>query len=383
MKIKAPVVVKQQSSITKHAKVLGFLLLCVLGVFPLMMNRSKASSTTTASASSEKAPLLERVAPMPLERTELLGVDVLMQRPAAQYPPQGIFFVGHGCSHSHTDFWPSTPDVCPECLGLPEDSAIVDMALHEFHFVVVAFSSANRDSKCWAVSEGERVGNVLGKVQELLHSEKKDGPRIPIIAFGASSGGKLVGGTLVEAVERTEAKKLDAFISQISAPEPRTHRRQDQHALPVAVYITMNRDTRTDQQAEEIVASLKEENHFARHFRVDSLPVTESFFSDRITTINLEQSTTMVNALEEATFLDSTTKQLRQDPRQSNWRDVLRPHAGTSDHLVADESPISEVMNVAWGMHEMTRDGVREAIQYIMLKLKEDKGEATQRRLRK
>ena len=374
MKIKAPVVMKQ-SFLAKNAKTFGFLLISVLGIFPFMMRRGHG---TTGSNNSTSTPL-ERAPPMPLERTDILGVNVLMQRPAQQYAPQGIFFVGHGCSHSHTDFWPANPEVCPECLGLPEDAAIVEMALHEFHFVVVAFSSVNRDSKCWALSEGERVGNVLGKVQELLHGENTKGPRIPIIAFGASSGGKLVGGSLVEAVERTEAKKLDAFISQISAPEPRTHRKQDQHELPIAVYITMNRDKRTEQQAEEIVRSLKEEKHYARHLRVDSLPITESFFSDRITTITLEQSTAMVKALEQAHYLDPQTKQLVGDPRETKWRDVLRPHAPASDTFVADESPISEVMNVAWAEHEMTRDGVEEAIQYILLKLKADK---KQRRLR-
>jgi hypothetical protein len=34
--------------------------------------------------------------------------------------------------------------------------------------------------------------------------------------------------------------------------------------------------------------------------------------------------------------------------------------------MVADESALSEVLNVAWGMHEMSRDSVQESLEFIL-----------------
>jgi hypothetical protein len=53
---------------------------------------------------------------------------------------------------------------------------------------------------------------------------------------------------------------------------------------------------------------------------------------------------------------------LSQDPRRSDWRSILQDYAKGGDSLVADRSPLSEVLNAASGMHEMTRNGVKEAL---------------------
>ena len=46
---------------------------------------------------------------------------------------------------------------------------------------------------------------------------------------------------------------------------------------------------------------------------------------------------------------------LADDPRRTGWWTVLLPHIPSSiDSLVADESPVSEVLNAAYAMHEFT-----------------------------
>ena len=95
--------------------------------------------------------------------------------------------------------------------------------------------------------------------------------------------------------------------------------------------------------------------------------MVDGFFHDRIPGYTLEESKAMVGALRAANYLDPQTHSLVDDPRQSNWRDVLRAHVPESkDNFVADESPVSEVMNVARAMHELSRDGVKEAIDFIL-----------------
>ena len=74
----------------------------------------------------------------------------------------------------------------------------------------------------------------------------------------------------------------------------------------------------------------------------------------------------MVQALRTAGLLDDSGF-ITADPRQSNWRSVLQAYAKGGDSLVADRSPLSEVLNAAYGMHEMTRNGVKEALELCRL----------------
>ena len=48
---------------------------------------------------------------------------------------------------------------------------------------------------------------------------------------------------------------------------------------------------------------------------------------------------------------------LQSDPRRSKWRNYLKSldvDVIAGDSLIADASPISEVLNVAWAYHELT-----------------------------
>jgi len=284
------------------------------------------------------------------ERTTLDGVDVLWQRPATDNV-RGLLFVAHGCSHSHTDFWPSSPSVCPECLGLPEELAIVHIArLHGL--VVVAVSSRDRHSKCWSFQDGPIVAKVMIELGQRL---KLDDDK-PIFAFGASSGGSFVGSSLIKAL----GNRLNGFVAQIASPKP------DPKNPRPGVYITMNRDVRSDTAAAEAVQSLKQKGGIrAKHIRLAPIALADSFFSDRIHVYSQAQSKRMVQALRDASMLDSSGM-LVADPRRSSWRSVLRPIVDRSDTLVADASPVSEIMNVAYGQHEMSRDGVEEALQFLL-----------------
>ena len=282
------------------------------------------------------------------ERTSIDGVDVIWQRPATD-TVRGLLFVAHGCSHSHTDFWLSSPSVCPECLGLPEELAIVDMAL--LHgLVVVAVSSHDRKSKCWSFQDGSIVAKVVLELGQRLKLGDK-----PIFAFGASSGGSFVGSSLVKAL----GDRLNGFIAQIAAPQP------DLKTARPGVYITMNRDVRSDHSAEAAVQKMKEGGVQAKHIRLGPVALNDRFFSDRIHVYNQVQSEKMVQALRDAKMLD-TSGMLKDSPRVSSWRSIVRPLVDKSDTLRADASPVSEVMNVAYGQHEMSRDGVEEALRFLL-----------------
>jgi hypothetical protein len=276
------------------------------------------------------------------------GTNVLFAEPATI---NGILFVAHGCSHSHTDWFLG----CEGCIGLPEERAIVKEAL-DLGLVVVALSSSDRESMCWSIERDvESVGLVL---QEMA---KRYGPSLPILLFGASSGGAFVSLAATPLAERFHIQ-LAGFISQIASLNVRTD------TTKCRVYITMNKDERTDAKAALLTSSAQPQSK-SLHIRLPPLPIHDDFFATRIPEIDMEHSAKMAKSLRKNGLLDDGDF-LRDSPRRSNWRAAIEPLLPLpgleGDTLAADLSLISEVMNVADGEHEMTRDGVKEALEFCL-----------------
>lgn len=282
-----------------------------------------------------------------VHREMIQGVDVLFAEPTSKI--KGILFVAHGCSHSNTDWFLD----CDGCIGLPEERAIVEIGL-KHGLVVVAISSSNRRHKCWDLAKDvQPVGKVL---QELSQRYKSSN----IIAFGASSGGAFVSG-IATPLQETFRLQIQGYLSQIAAVGK-------DDAASCQVYITMDRDIRTDGNAQFLIAQAPSHGKKmkTRHIRVPPLAISNHFFASRIPEISLDQSKRMVEAFQNAGLLDSDGY-LVDDPRRSPWREALNSIVDQEvDSLVADQSPISEVLNAAYGMHEMTRDGVKEALDFCL-----------------
>jgi hypothetical protein len=306
--------------------------------YTIQLNTITKTTTTTTNQNTDVIP----------QHAIIEGIDVLWTAPptttTAASSPCGILFLAHGCSHSHTDWFANCGK--QNCLGLPEEAAIVQFAL-ERNLIVVAVSSTNRRSKCWQLTEdGPRVVTVLNHISKRYPIDTEKEP-LPVFAFGASSGGAFVTGL-------GRYMKLDGFLSQISAnPNPKP--------VDCMVYLTMNKDDPSDKAAAEIVATAK----YGKHIQLPALQISSpSFFSERIPNLPMSRSTSIVNSLKKDGYIDDVGF-LLQDPRQSDWRLAVRQFSG-SDNLIADESPLSEVMNVAYGMHEMTRDGVLEGLDFCL-----------------
>jgi hypothetical protein len=108
-----------------------------------------------------------------------------------------VLVMFHGCGHSSKDFCEPS-DLCPKCHGLAEETKYVHTAL-SMGFEVIAVSSANQVSKCWASSRVVRPDphmmwnnrDVYGVLQ-VLKREGILGTDVPIVAMGASSGGTVL-----------------------------------------------------------------------------------------------------------------------------------------------------------------------------------------------
>lgn len=300
------------------------------------------------------------------------GVETIWQKPDTA--PRGLLFLAHGCQHGAIDFWPQSPK-CTQCIGLPEEVRITRFAL-QAGWAVVAMSSADRTfSRCWSFEEdGPAVAGALKTLRAAQGLES-----VPIAAMGASSGGAFVL-QLPQAVPG-----LQAVVSQIMAIPPQMLMAQESQPFPPALFIHMERDGRTSAMVDKCVAKLTKNGLKAAQILAPSLPIDDAFFSNRIVGLSGHASQRLRHALERASLLDGQGK-LRDDPRRSDWREAVRAAPGAptlseqlpgvapghADSLQPDASALSEELNVAWAMHEITADFMPQTIAWI-----ESKGAST------
>ncbi|KAL7581093.1 hypothetical protein ACA910_005896 [Epithemia clementina (nom. ined.)] len=302
-----------------------------------------------------------------VQKDKIDDIEFYWQMPKDVTTPRAILFLAHGCNHAGSDWWPKNSETCPECLGLPEELAIVDKAQTKFRMVTVAMSSSS-NVKCWGSRDGPRVAQILKNFQTLF-------PDVPTYALGASSGGGFVSSLLPAAMNQASAP-LAGYISEIMPPTTTTAGTTDEKEAtdatnkPAAVFITMPKDVATRNSVHEFLLQQTKVGGKVKQIEVNDHPINSSFFNDRIPAISKELSGMLSDALKKERLVDRTTLKLVADPRlELSWKKALAPilkAAGHDDDLEADKSPISEVMNVAYGMHEMTRDGVPLAFGWLL-----------------
>ena len=274
------------------------------------------------------------------------GVELVWQRPAGV--AKGVLALLHGCSHRGTDAWPAGAR-CGECAGLPVETRIVGAALAR-GWAVVAVTSEDRGSGCWSGGDAPRVAAAIDHVRAASDA----GPLTA--ALGASSGGAMA----------TAVPGVGAAVAQVMA----SHARLDATHPPVR-FVHMARDDRTAQRVARQLDRLREARVDAGEYVVHPEPVTADALFQRgpgpggrvLPTRALAAAA--AKALEDGGFLDGE-KRLTEDPRRSQWRAALRPVVPRDvDSFVADESPVSEVLNAAWAAHEFTDAFLDETLDWL------------------
>jgi hypothetical protein len=280
------------------------------------------------------------------------GIEYVWEAPSS--PASKILFLAHGCSHSAKDFWPSNPK-CLDCVGLPEERRIVAKALASNYFVV-AISSGSQDlNGCWDTkNDMRRVMRVLA----LLKKEPFGLRGLPVFALGASSGGKMV------AALASRIQDLAGMCIQINAPDITFQ--MNQMPFPPSQWIYMEKDTQTAKQVVANVDALKRSGALVESVHAKQIALTNSFFSDRIKDLTPAVSEAIYDAFK-ANSVITDVGYLRQDPRHSDWRHALEPMTENlkPDSLAADKSPISEELNVAYAMHELTAEHMDATLAFF------------------
>ena len=266
----------------------------------------------------------------------------------------GLLFLAHGCNHNSRDFWGKSSN-CLSCVGLPEERKMVDLALHSNYFVF-AISSNGR---CWDLEyDPERIEVVVSNIRR-THSLEN----MPLFAIGASSGGAMVSRLPLF------MPNVAAVTIQISTTPANALLRKSSY--PPSLWICMEKDLHTLASVRKTTHVLKTRGHVADVIVAPSLRINPHFFSTRIPNFSPEDphavSEQIYSRFKNAGLLDENGF-LVEDPRGTNWRDYLQDMSSLpyGDSLVADESPISEELNVAFADHELTADYMKETINFFL-----------------
>lgn len=297
-----------------------------------------------------------------VERTEVADVDVVLRRPTAV--PKGILMALHGCSHGAYDW--ATATECEGCIGLPEELSIAMDAVQR-DLIVVSPSSADRMSKCW---NPEVDGPRLGKARQRAHLVvnvyrwfnwmqsqvaahlRQLHPNLPLFSFGASSGGamafllpqfvKSMASVAVQ-IMALPTSYLENLVDTVGAS-----------TFPPTLFLHMERDLRSTAAIAANKQSLTARGIPTRSITLKPSRVTPGYLTGKLG-ISPKVAEQIILKLTSAKFL-SAAGDIVEDPRGTAWRDALHDlDYLRQDSLVADASPLSEVLNVAWAKHEVSQ----------------------------
>lgn len=338
----------------------------------------------------------------------------------------GVLFIAHGCSHAATDFWPMFQYSCPKCRGLPVEKAIVLEALTR-DYIVVAATASDTSSRCWSnTADIPRIIRVIEAIREQI----KLPDNIPNFLIGASSGGSFVGALAVRMNQQAQSQqKPHLLVSGINIQISHIQREYWKQSIveggfmPAIHFVHMSRDSRTTGIIDDFLDKVKNMKNVLVVEDIDVNIETESIerineqFTDsrwyskytkqlaakkrgkEIQPLVMLRSIAKPRAITPEMLVYRDYKvipsyrlarhlvqsftadhvidkngMLIHDPRSNevNWRDTvyraipdaIKQHG---DALIADQSPIAELMNVAFAQHEFTDEFIQHTLDFFDL----------------
>ena len=160
--------------------------------------------------------------------------------------------------------------------------------------------------------------------------------------------------------------KISSICVQIMALRGETPSAKTHSPIPPTLFVHMVKDQHISELIHNSIVRLKHENIPVEELKVQSKPITSTFFYDHGKVLNLEDSKKLHLAFIANNYIEKTTYELKDDPRQSQWRTIFRKTLPLNDdNLIADLSPISELMNLAYGQHEITDEYLDETFAFF------------------
>jgi len=240
--------------------------------------------------------------------------EVFWQLPHQEEAPVGVLFIAHGCNHQASDL----------------------------------FSQRGNDGWEFPGCAASGLHRCLGLPEEKLPVNSL------IYATGASSGGAFMGAL---ARSRVLHGRLRCIAPQISPIET-----GGTAGVPTLFIHMAKHDPYTATVVQDNLAELRQLGVNASEIVANPLPVTSSLLERAM---SAPDANAVLEAFRAGGLLDKDGF-LLQDPRGSDWREVViaKEKVPQGDSLIADESPLSELLNVAFARHEFTSQFGLETLDF-------------------
>ena len=286
--------------------------------------------------------------------------------------PKGTFVMLHGCARAATGFWPYHPST-PECTGFPEDVAHTKHALVSGYAILVP-SPINTRTMCYNFEAGDhkQVGLVIQEFQKRHGLTKK-----PLYLAGASAGG----GTAIRLPEHLAKNgpsvRIDGIICEVATNNgPLTNGgRPAIPQFPPVVYVCMERDVQSQQEAREYIAGLARADTPAALVISPRRRITPAYFADRMHGVTQAQSRQLVDALRTVKMIDEEGWVLanphefdKPGSKAFGWMTRMKPLVPAGREFTLGSvrnSPVYQAVAVAYAYHEHVADYTIAALKYF------------------
>lgn len=303
--------------------------------------------------------------------------DVMWERPSGVGPPKGIFLLLNGCNHGPEGWWDSQ-SACPQCLGLPEEKAILEEGLRR-DLVVIALNVVQQAAtmRCWASARLPHSNrDMLSTVATVNTITEREGwDELPLYAWGGSAGGTFVArlpyflhlkGIMIQLKATTGEEMLQKGLW----PPPHAPLRNGASSwrYPAVVYAYNRRDPLATNRALNFTAALSQMG--VRHALIgaDPQPLDARVFSRRIPGFSVQVSEQLVAVFKDGRFLDGKGY-LKLDPRRTDrrWAPLVRQqvHALKDAELRKFVSPIFEELNFLFSNHQGISDTTAPSFDFF------------------
>eukprot|EP00271_Cylindrocystis_brebissonii_P007879 TRINITY_DN2177_c0_g3_i1.p1 TRINITY_DN2177_c0_g3~~TRINITY_DN2177_c0_g3_i1.p1 ORF type:complete len:465 (-),score=80.49 TRINITY_DN2177_c0_g3_i1:327-1721(-) len=325
-------------------------------------------AATRQGLQNEHSEAMRRAVPLEGILEVVEGTDIVWQLPPGK--PSGAVFFAHGCQQAAVMFWDWTPN-CSRCTGMPEDRALTQAALLRGLAVVAIKSRKHCWDDSWPPEKSVDVRVVAPLLDKWRKDHKLEAP-LPFYGLGASSGGYFI--TIL--AHRVKFDALAVYISSGSPPSLESNPEEKLEEgggnagsvfkLPPTLFVHMPKDKELANAIAHSMRVLQEQNVEVMEVTCGEMPVTTTFFSERIMEIDKRASEEIYGILKLGGFLD-THDHLIDDPRKSKWKKVLgkqykmlvlaqKKEEGKAEKVQRElmYNKISEELNLAYARHELT-----------------------------
>ena len=273
--------------------------------------------------------------------------------------PTAILVLFQACRREATDWFSSLSGE-----RAPEEAAIVDIARQK-GMMVMAFTpkkNQQQQNECFDRLDASGVASILQHVenrQSIIFSPFSTKTPVPMYAFGSERGAIFISSALPRALEKLK-KDGDGRIPLDGMVMQNVGARFNKN-IPT-VFITTPSEEKLD---EELDQALEEYDGQAEHIELSAVEMSPSLFSDRIPSIGLEVSSKLFERLGEEKLLNEIS--LARDPSNDTvLHKVLQKFAKDFRLNMNQVDAILEALQVSWGRLAITRDGVSDALDWLL-----------------